>query len=467
MTVNLIDKFKEIVGDAPVFYMRSSFSPLFCTVTWHEGPTHPMDLLTMCKGRDALMVFNEHSYVSIATDRLEEYFAGKISIKELEEEYYVWEKDCQALYDEMMQKDLKSLSDEDLKEYANKLNNLFLGLTRRTIYIENVDYDKVLKAIGGENKELLDTIWERATENAFLSFEGRHLKRLVDIAASNSANKVREAKFIFTDYYWTKSDNEIETSIKDLESNLPAKIAECEANLSKAAERKANHESWLSGLDQTSRRIAEYTQLVMLFRDIRKDPIAQIQAMSAELAVEMLYRAGIDTSMAPFIILYEYMEGVECLRTKKDVIEGRRNGCVYLAFNDGRYETENYDFDPAIKEALEFIEGRIKKEEVIKGQVACRGNVKGVARIIHDPTEDKGFQDGDILITSMTRPEFVPLMKRAGAVVTNEGGITCHAAIVSRELNIPCVIGTKIATQVLKDGDMIEVDATNGIVRIL
>jgi pyruvate,water dikinase len=67
----------------------------------------------------------------------------------------------------------------------------------------------------------------------------------------------------------------------------------------------------------------------------------------------------------------------------------------------------------------------------------------------------------------MTRPEFVPLMKKAIAIVTDEGGITCHAAIVSRELKKPCIIGTKVATQVLKDGDMVEVDANSGIVRIL
>ena len=70
-------------------------------------------------------------------------------------------------------------------------------------------------------------------------------------------------------------------------------------------------------------------------------------------------------------------------------------------------------------------------------------------------------------MTGMTRPEFVPLMKRSLAVITDEGGITCHAAIVSRELKIPCVIGTKIATRKLKDGDMVEVDATNGIVRVV
>ena len=72
---------------------------------------------------------------------------------------------------------------------------------------------------------------------------------------------------------------------------------------------------------------------------------------------------------------------------------------------------------------------------------------------------------GDILVTEMTTPDFVPAMKRASAIVTDKGGITCHAAIVSRELNIPCVIGTKIATKVFKDGDVVEVNATSGVVK--
>jgi pyruvate,water dikinase len=65
----------------------------------------------------------------------------------------------------------------------------------------------------------------------------------------------------------------------------------------------------------------------------------------------------------------------------------------------------------------------------------------------------------------MTRPDYVPAMKKAAAIVTNEGGITCHAAIVSRELGIPCIIGTKIATEVFKDGDVVEVNANHGWVR--
>lgn len=71
------------------------------------------------------------------------------------------------------------------------------------------------------------------------------------------------------------------------------------------------------------------------------------------------------------------------------------------------------------------------------------------------------------MVSIATDPDVVPAMKMAAAIVTEQGGITSHAAIVSRELGVPCVIGTKIATQVLKDGDTVEVDATKGVVKVL
>ncbi|MBS4036388.1 MAG: hypothetical protein KGZ85_18140 [Ignavibacterium sp.] len=107
----------------------------------------------------------------------------------------------------------------------------------------------------------------------------------------------------------------------------------------------------------------------------------------------------------------------------------------------------------------------INKIESLSGMGACSGKVKGRVKIIHQYREFYKFKKGDILVTGMTRPEFVSLMKKAKAVVTNDGGITSHAAIISRELNVPCIIGTKIATKVLKDGDLIEVDANQGIIR--
>ena len=77
------------------------------------------------------------------------------------------------------------------------------------------------------------------------------------------------------------------------------------------------------------------------------------------------------------------------------------------------------------------------------------------------------MKKGDILVSIATNPNLVSAMKKASAIITNAGGLTCHAAIVSRELNIPCIVGTKVATKVLKDGDLVEVDADEGMVKIL
>ncbi len=112
------------------------------------------------------------------------------------------------------------------------------------------------------------------------------------------------------------------------------------------------------------------------------------------------------------------------------------------------------------EEKVEISERKI----LVKGLAASPGIASGRARVILDVKEAKDFQKGDILVTKMTDPDWVPIMKIASAIVTDEGGITSHAAIVSRELGIPAVVGTKEGTKVIKDGQDITVDATRGVV---
>lgn len=103
----------------------------------------------------------------------------------------------------------------------------------------------------------------------------------------------------------------------------------------------------------------------------------------------------------------------------------------------------------------------------IEGSIAYKGIVRGIAKIVIHPSEMSKVNKGDILISQMTFPSFISAMQKAVAFVTDEGSITCHAAIVAREMKKPCIIGTKIATQVLKDGDLVEVDANRGVVKII
>ncbi len=100
-----------------------------------------------------------------------------------------------------------------------------------------------------------------------------------------------------------------------------------------------------------------------------------------------------------------------------------------------------------------------------KGMCACAGNARGVVKIVNEVSDMSKMEKGDIMVAHTTFPSLVPAMKKAAAIVTDDGGITCHAAIVSRELRVPCVVGVKVATKVLQDGDLVEVDANKGKVR--
>jgi phosphohistidine swiveling domain-containing protein len=103
--------------------------------------------------------------------------------------------------------------------------------------------------------------------------------------------------------------------------------------------------------------------------------------------------------------------------------------------------------------------------KLIKGKIANKGFVKGRVRIINTTAQMKKMKNKEILVSIMTTPRLVPAVKKAAAIITDEGGIVSHAAIISREFNIPCIVGTKYATKVFKDGDVVEVDANKGIVR--
>ena len=103
-------------------------------------------------------------------------------------------------------------------------------------------------------------------------------------------------------------------------------------------------------------------------------------------------------------------------------------------------------------------------EVLLQGSGASPGSASGPVKIVTDAKDSYKVKKGDILVARMTSPDFVPAMKRAAAIVTDEGGMTCHAAIVSRELGVPCIVGTEHATSVLRNGQIITVDAMKGVV---
>lgn len=175
--------------------------------------------------------------------------------------------------------------------------------------------------------------------------------------------------------------------------------------------------------------------------------VVSLRQLLAEEMVVVLRRGSVSSEIRKIIL--DRLEFFVCLL---------RDGELK---NFGGQEAKDF-YD---REVRPFLPGRDVKE--IKGTSAMPGKVRGKVRLVRLESQAELVQEGEILVSSMTDPDMVPAMKKAAAIVTDEGGMLCHAAIISRELKKPCVIGTKIATQVLRDGDMVEVDAERGIIRKL
>lgn len=165
----------------------------------------------------------------------------------------------------------------------------------------------------------------------------------------------------------------------------------------------------------------------------------------------------------------EIINGLECgmSNTQKSLISERtKHGYGYVVVPPP-YKSFLVIGDE-IDKVRDIFTAKINKDQVkeLRGQTAFKGNVSGVARVITDKRNASELKEDEIIITPMTSPEFFLGIKKCKGIVTNDGGITCHAAIMAREFKKPCIIGTKVATDIIKTGQRIVLDADHGIVTI-
>ena len=143
------------------------------------------------------------------------------------------------------------------------------------------------------------------------------------------------------------------------------------------------------------------------------------------------------------------------------ILEERKEGYVMVYLEEG--DQEIIQTGSIVAEIREMLQPSISTTE-LKGTCAFPGRAKGR---VHNLLTDRNWHPpkGAIIVTTMTNPDDTPIIKNASALITEEGGILSHAAVLSRELMIPCIMSTKYATQMLKTGDIIEVDAEKGIIK--
>ncbi|MBT4541307.1 hypothetical protein HOC35_07375 [Candidatus Woesearchaeota archaeon] len=218
------------------------------------------------------------------------------------------------------------------------------------------------------------------------------------------------------------------------------------------------------GLSRFTKNILRIARLFSKWKDIRKGGVYIGMYHFDCFLDEVARRTEFSKEQLTFSIFNE----IKDILNKKNIdkirkeIKEREKQCFFVYTDKGHFIVGGEKAEKYFK-LLE--KGKNKSIIEIRGVVASPGYARGRVSIVKKTQDINNFKTGDILVANQTTPEFLPAMKKSAAIVTEQGGITSHAAIVSRELKKPCIIGTKIATTTLLDGEIVEVDAENGIVR--
>lgn len=236
-----------------------------------------------------------------------------------------------------------------------------------------------------------------------------------------------------------------------------------------SAVRSRHHMSIRAALDllepnATEKRLLSNAPYATFFKDWRDDLRRRFAFIWSPLFDLIAVHLDVDRSDLGYLTLSELQSMVTSGHINRTIItERKQRGCIATAFPTGRVRIRSsrnahYGRNMTMAE-------RAAKGSVVRGIAAFHGRVTGRVIIVRSVADITRVRRGNVLVANTTHPNYILGMGRAAAFVTNEGGIISHAAIVAREMHKPCIVGTKHATKVLKDGDMVEVDATRGVVR--
>ena len=360
---------------------------------------------------------------------------------------------------------------EEFKDYCFYLEMVHIA----DVFLEQKAKEELAEFLGrGEGKEFTDIFAIIVTKIKMTAAEKAEIEKLRIAQALQGGKdiepmvKIYLSKFSWLPCYGLESNplsrNDLLNELKEIKN--PGE------QLKEEDERLEARKTALSEIKSKLRDNPELlywidiVQQYLYLHAYRTDALRRMMLHLITFLKEIASRAEMDYRMMFYVRpeeIIEFLRGGEL--PQKEDLERRRKHFAYLVRNK---KLEFYSNKEEIEKIRRKEIGEERKEiKEFKGNPAHPGVAKGMVKIIRSKKDWAQLKEGNILVTTMTVPEMLPIIKRSGAIVTDEGGITCHAAIVSRELKIPCIIATKIATKVLKDGDLIEVDTEKGIVKIL
>lgn len=347
------------------------------------------------------------------------------------------------------------------------LNERFLILTSTSKEVTIVKEQRAVLRMGGLIQKSADLSGRFAEED------------IEELITNLPPHLVSQIDAHISEYGWINTDDLYGTpwTRKDILQRLRYLVSsqDCEERLqkaharSRAAEREYQELRASMKVDNELLELIDVARINSHLRTHRTEVFVKCMYQARGLLSEVASRIGLDDYGYEYLAPWElraFLEGG--FKADRAEVKARTVGMAYEMKERTIVATFGADVDELLEEEkCEEKSDARAMEKLIQGTTANLGVVRGTARVVSDLSELDKVLPGDILVASMTIPEFVPAMERAAAFVTDEGGITCHAAIVSRELGVPCVIGTEVATKLLRDGDEIEVDGFKGAVRII
>jgi len=432
------------------------------------------------------MIIDNDIYIDLSeTNKIQEYFSQDI-IKRASEAYDLIEKQSMKLID----------TSKSLIKNSTKLSNEELSIRLAKFFKK---YQKTIGAIGVPTiidltleiklKEHLKNSGIKNIEEALASLAisykpvetAKEKEDLIYLAIKINKNKIKpnskECNDLidkhYNEYGWLHStlflgdlyDIDI---IKD-DLNKIMKIADFEKDKLQK-ERKEHIEEANKIIEKMKsykgKDTAKFFQKAVYYRTARLEWMNKACFIIRLLLEDAAKRLDLDF----YNIIYLMPEEIKEALTNKGVVKKLRNKIVEIHKGYAYISDNKEEYLLATGNELKIWKDKFSKEhksDIVKGIVAYKGEAKGRAVIVRDRSELNKVNTGSILVTPLTTPDFVIAMKKSIGIVTDLGGVTSHAAITSRELKIPCIVGTGNATKIIKDGDLIELDTKKGTVKKL
>ncbi|MFH1089183.1 MAG: PEP-utilizing enzyme [Candidatus Uhrbacteria bacterium] len=478
---NLAEQFIAELGDQELWPTMYNCAPLVQTSGWTSKKYYekfyknqlPFPLLVSIKNNVGLMNIPITKPKQLAEEVLENFLSDNNYLKNIKEQCLKYERSISRQYEKLTDNYFATTSPEKITSALKDLCDTVWEYNASVFFSTAFDRETLENVLKKRHQIISDDFWRQASQPPVVSFERRHGWYLVEQADSPPENLLEKCQYFFAAYNNVPSINEVEDLLQQNYKDYFGFGGRERMVLEKTnfEQQQIVYKNWLALLSVGEIQLAKFIQQTVEFRDVRKDYLLMATTIIFRAAKSFLRKVFLPETLAGYLLFDELFCDKKYFKDHSEEIKSRVNGFDVFCSYVGEHFVEYGKFEGNQKVIEVFRtkrSGIINKETKIFGQIGSSGKAVGrVRKILNILTDSANFCDGEILVTGMTRPEYVPFMKKAAAIITDEGGITCHAAIVARELKKPCIIGTKIATQVLHDGDLVEVDADNGIVRKL